>query len=73
MIEEWKYLPSKPVFVQFIIVACSVWLSVNTGSQSWGYWVDSVDIVILKQIFQKNIKDSCISKLIISFVNNYIS
>jgi hypothetical protein len=28
-----------------VVAACSVWLSVNTGSQSWGYWVDSVDIV----------------------------
>jgi hypothetical protein len=30
-----------------VVAACSVWLSVNTGSQSWGYWVDSVDIVFV--------------------------
>ena len=30
-----------------VVAAWSVWLSVNTGSQSWGYWVDYVDIVFV--------------------------
>jgi hypothetical protein len=30
-----------------VVAACSMWLSVNTGSQSWWYWVDSVDIVFV--------------------------
>ena len=30
-----------------VVAACSMWFSVNTGSQSWGYWVDSVDIVFV--------------------------
>ena len=30
-----------------VVAACSMWLSVNTGSQFWGYWVDSVDIVFV--------------------------
>jgi hypothetical protein len=46
MIEEWKYLPdvysttsTVPSTANLqVVAACSVWLSVNTGSQSWGYW-----------------------------------
>jgi hypothetical protein len=30
-----------------VVAACSMWLSVNTGSQSCWYWVDSVDIVFV--------------------------
>ena len=30
-----------------VVAACSMWLSVNIGSQSWWYWVDSVDIVFV--------------------------
>jgi hypothetical protein len=38
-----------------VVATCSVWLSVNTGSQSWGYCVDSVVIVFVGcQLFKES-------------------
>jgi hypothetical protein len=34
-----------------VVAACSVWLSVNTGSQSWGYFETNISEKLKRQLY----------------------